>query len=127
MENKPICIIDKYGNKEWILDGEKHREDGPAVEYADGSYEWWVNGEIHHEGGPAAYYKHNNKIHQYWYSYGKIHRFDGPAVIKTNDTPRWWINNFDVTLKITKWAIDNEIDLDNLSEVDIALIKITFT
>lgn len=33
-------------NKRWRnADGELHREDGPAVEYADGGREWWVNGE----------------------------------------------------------------------------------
>ena len=26
-------------------EGQLHREDGPAVEYADGSKEWWVNGQ----------------------------------------------------------------------------------
>lgn len=30
--------------KEWFLDGVLHREDGPAIEYPDGSKEWYVNG-----------------------------------------------------------------------------------
>jgi len=29
----------------WYLNGKLHREDGPAVEYADGRREWWVNGK----------------------------------------------------------------------------------
>lgn len=33
--------------------GERHREDGPAVEYADGSKYWYQNGELHREDGPA--------------------------------------------------------------------------
>ncbi len=28
---------------EWCINGQLHRMDGPAVEYADGSREWWVN------------------------------------------------------------------------------------
>ena len=27
------------------LHGRYHREDGPAIEWADGSHEWWLNGK----------------------------------------------------------------------------------
>ena len=30
-----------------------HREDGPAIEYSDGSKEWLINGNHHREDGPA--------------------------------------------------------------------------
>jgi len=30
--------------KAWYLNGKRHRIDGPAIEYVDGSKEWWVNG-----------------------------------------------------------------------------------
>lgn len=30
------------GTKEWWLKGKRHREDGPAKEYADSTKEWWV-------------------------------------------------------------------------------------
>ena len=35
-----------YSNcyKEWYLNDQRHREDGPAVEYADGSKSWYLNG-----------------------------------------------------------------------------------
>ena len=33
------------GTKEWYVNGQRHREDGPAVEGANGSKEWWVNGQ----------------------------------------------------------------------------------
>jgi hypothetical protein len=29
----------------WYLNGWRHREDGPAVEWADGSKEWWLSGQ----------------------------------------------------------------------------------
>ena len=32
------------GDKFWLINGKRHREDGPAIEYADGSKEWWLNG-----------------------------------------------------------------------------------
>ena len=31
------------GFKIWCLNGKLHREDGPAVEWADGSKYWWLN------------------------------------------------------------------------------------
>ena len=41
------------GNKYWYLNGELHREDGPACEYSDGSKVWYKNGKRHREDGPA--------------------------------------------------------------------------
>jgi len=37
--------VDEYKNKHWYLNGSPHREDGPAVEYADGAKRWYLNGE----------------------------------------------------------------------------------
>ena len=31
---------------EWYLNGKRHREDGPANEWADGTKSWWVNGNL---------------------------------------------------------------------------------
>ena len=33
------------GDKHWLLKGERHREDGPAIEWADGTKCWYLNGE----------------------------------------------------------------------------------
>ena len=33
------------GTKEWRLNGEYHREDGPAIEWANGCKSWWLNDE----------------------------------------------------------------------------------
>ena len=33
-----------------------HREDGPAVEDANGSKFWYINGKLHREDGPAFEY-----------------------------------------------------------------------
>ena len=32
------------GNKQWCRNGQLHREDGPAIEYANGCKQWWING-----------------------------------------------------------------------------------
>jgi hypothetical protein len=74
MENK---------HKWWHSDGthsdyrdyskELHREDGPAIE--------WANGD------------------KYWYTYGKLHRLDGPAIEYANGCKEWWINDEQINEK----------------------------
>ena len=56
---------------EWLLNGKLHREDGPAVEGADGSKSWLLN--------------------------GKLHREDGPAVECVDGTKSWWLNGIEYT------------------------------
>jgi len=33
------------GSKVWLLNGERHREDGPAIEFSSGTKAWYLNGE----------------------------------------------------------------------------------
>ena len=61
---KPEMTINKYGTKEWYLNGQRHREDGPAIEWADGSKEWYLNDQYHREDGPAIEWADGSK---YWY------------------------------------------------------------
>ena len=51
---KEYTVKDESGGQKWYLDGKLHREDGPAVIWADGTEEWWLNGKLHREGGPAV-------------------------------------------------------------------------
>lgn len=37
----------------WYRNGEKHRDNGPAIERTDGSLQWFKNGKLHREDGPA--------------------------------------------------------------------------
>ena len=87
------------GTKVWLNDvGVYHREDGPAVEWWHGGKDWYVN--------------------------GVKHRLDGPATINRIGNKIWFINGFDVNNKITKWAKERDIDLDNLSEEDKMIIQL---
>ena len=46
--------IDEKGTKRYYNNQEElHHEDGPAVEYSDGSKLWCINDQLHREGGPA--------------------------------------------------------------------------
>ena len=40
-----IVKVDDGGTKEWYRDDKRHREDGPAVEWASGTKEWYLNGK----------------------------------------------------------------------------------
>jgi hypothetical protein len=56
--------VDANGNKNWLLNGKLHREDGPAIEDASGNKFWWLNGERHREDGPAIEWADGDKE---WY------------------------------------------------------------
>jgi len=60
-------LIESDGNKLWYLNGELHRTDGPAVEYANGTKSWYLNGELHRTDGPAVEYSSGSK---HWYLNG---------------------------------------------------------
>ena len=47
--------------------GKLHKEDGPAVEHADGSKVWFLNGKRHRVGGPAV---ERNDGYKEWYLNG---------------------------------------------------------
>ena len=65
--------VSSDGSKLWILNGDYHREDGPAVERSKGSKFWYLN--------------------------GKLHREDGPAVELIDGSKFWYLNNVKVTWK----------------------------
>jgi hypothetical protein len=69
MKEQPKCAIDQYGNIEWLLHGKQHREDGPAVEWAEGTKEWWIQGKRHREDGPAVEWTGEDKE---WFLHGEM-------------------------------------------------------
>ena len=82
--------IDKDGTKRhYNNQNQLHCENGPAIEYADGSKAWYINGQIHREDGPAEEWPSGTK---WWYIHGKLHREDGPAIEWSNSKKYWYIN-----------------------------------
>ena len=63
--------VDEDKTKWWYLKGKSHREDGPAIEEANGS--------------------------KYWYLKGKLHREDGPAIECADGTKHWYLNGEQIT------------------------------
>ena len=63
-------LISSYGNKYYFKDKRmviRHRVDGPAIEYVDGTKVWYVNGKSHRIDGPAFEYSDGSK---HWYING---------------------------------------------------------
>jgi len=97
--NKPIfCMTDGKGNKYWKnKQGQAHREDGPAYEYAGGSKFWYINGVRHREDGPAVEYPDGGKC---WYLHGKEYyteedweeELDKPTCITDKEGTNRWYN-----------------------------------
>ena len=84
-------IINHFGTKFWYDEqGQTHREDGPAVEYADGTKCWCQHGRFHREDGPAI---ECSDGHQEWLQDGKLHRVDGPAVELADGSKEWYLDN----------------------------------
>ena len=54
--------IHSNGTKEWYLDNKLHREDGPAVERADGDKAWFLNGKKLSERSFNIHNKRNNVL-----------------------------------------------------------------
>jgi hypothetical protein len=104
--------VDEYKNKSWYLKGKLHREDGPAVEYADGSKCWYLKGKLHREDGPAVEYANGTK---YWCLNDKLHREDGPAVECADGTKYWWLNDKELTEKEFNAKVKKTIVIDGVT------------
>ena len=70
--------------------GKYHREDGPAVEWHDGTKLWYKHGKLHREGGPAIECKNGSKL---WFKHGKCHMEDGPAVKCLNGNKYYYLED----------------------------------
>ena len=83
------------GYKAYYIHGLPHREDGPAVETADGGKKYYIHGQRHREDGPAVDLPSGYKA---YYIHGQYHRLDGPAVEYVNGDTEYWLNDKQVTI-----------------------------
>ena len=104
------------GKKYWYKEGIRHREDGPAIEYASGYKEWHKEGKIHREDGPAIEFANGTKN---WFKEGKYHREDGPACEYHNGGKSWYLEGKKYTeeeyiVKMTENKIYTKEEFDEL-------------
>ena len=87
--------VDKDGTCRYFnTAGQLHRENGHAIEWADGSRFWWQNGQYHRTDGPAIEWASGVKS---WWLNGQRHRTDGPAIEYTDGRKEWWVNGKGLT------------------------------
>ena len=97
---KPVYIaITARGSKFYYADKAMtrlHREDGPAIECADGAKYWYVNGKRHREDGPAY---ESASGYKSWHVNGELHREDGPAIEWASGSKAWYLNGIPLSEK----------------------------
>ena len=71
-----------------------HRDDGPAIEWANGTRHWYQNGLLHRTNGPAVLCADGTEL---WYQNGLRHRTDGPAIVTPSGYKAWYINGEPLT------------------------------
>ena len=99
-----------------------HRIDGPALvhdpkkEYNNFTQkEWWINGERHRLNKPAYSFHHYSKNYEIniWYRKGKLYRLDGPAFESYDKMfTDYFINDKKLNKKeVEGWINNNNINL----------------
>jgi hypothetical protein len=86
----------RNGTKYWYNDNyETHREDGPAIIWANGNQQYYQHDQLHRTDGPAEVFWDGDCS---YYQYGKLHRIDGPA-IDWGLLSEWWIDGVQIDCK----------------------------
>ena len=122
-------IIDKHGYKFYYKDREmniSHREDGPAIEHADGSKRWYFHGKRHREDGPAIELADGSK---FWCLNDKLHREDGPAKEWADGTKEWYLGGKSLTEEEHAKQIAKEVtvsmdEIAKLLDIPVEKLKI---
>jgi hypothetical protein len=83
-------IVTEYNTTWRNLEGQLHREDGPAVEDVDRYKAYYINDKLHRVDGPAIEYADGYKA---YLIDGKLHREDGPAREWENGDKFYYINH----------------------------------
>ena len=69
-------IFEYSNHREYYVNGQLHRADGPAIEYANGDKEYWVNGSLHRTDGPAIETKNEHHYNNEYWLCGKEYSYE---------------------------------------------------
>lgn len=102
---KYYVMVDDFGTTRWFKNAERsirHRENGPAVIWADGS--------------------------KFWLQDGQLHRIDGPAVERADGSKEWYNNGEELTetefLAVTQPVVEMTVaDIEKLVGKRVKIIK----
>jgi hypothetical protein len=73
------------------MDGAKDKSSAPAklICTPDGTQRWYLDGQLHRDDGPAYEGIDGTKM---WFRQNKMHREDGPALIQPDGREEFWLN-----------------------------------
>ena len=125
---KYYVTVDDFGTTRWYKEAKckvLHRENGPAIEYADGTKCWYQNGLLHRTDGPAI---DRASGHKEWWQNDQCHRTDGPAVVFEDGDNYWYINGKQMTeaefLAATQPVVEMTVaDIEKLLGKRVKIIK----
>ena len=87
--------VNEYGIHKYYNSANKlHRDNGPAVIWADGTKFWYQNGLRHRTDGPAIEWANGTKE---WFQNGQRHCIDGVAIDYANGCKRWLIHGVEMS------------------------------
>ena len=96
------AVIYSNGDREWWNHGVQTREEGPAVDRADGHKEWIVGGQyIQPNSGPSIVRADGTR--EWWLGYATapyLHRTDGAAIERADGTKEYWLYGTRVTEEV---------------------------
>ena len=117
-----FVYVDSYGNTFWYKDQEHtllHRLGGPAFT-SSGMSSWYQNGQLHREDGPAIEFATGGEE---WYQNGKLHRVDGAAINWANGTKSWYLNGKKITQEQHKRLTAPQVEEMTMAQLEAALGK----
>jgi hypothetical protein len=105
-KNYTGIVVWPNGEKQWRLNRELHREDGPAIVCPNGAKDWFLNGRLHREEGPCTECKDcqsgnfepasgSPEVSPKEKSLAKPKTCSkpGPAIVYADGEKRWFLNN----------------------------------
>lgn len=78
-------VREDENKSEWYLGDKLHKENGPAVVFADGTQEWWIDGKRHREDDAAIIFADGQK--KYFIEGKNISEEDFNALIEARNAP----------------------------------------
>lgn len=82
--------LDEHWWDEWFVDGQLHREDGPAQTCDTGPHLWFRHDQLHREDGPAVIQPDGSTL---WCVDDRLHRGnDLPAFVAADGSKGWWVD-----------------------------------
>jgi hypothetical protein len=84
-------IVENASGKSWYKNGSLHREDGPAVESANGDRHWYQKSSLHRAGDqPAIEFANGDK---WWYKNSTMHRDGDLPTAECANGDQYWIKD----------------------------------